>query len=192
MLIGITGKSGSGKTHIAKMLESMNNNIVSINIDEIGHLALQNKNIQIELVEVFGTSILTANGIDRKKLGKFVFSSKEEMKKLEDITWIHMKNNIDEFIEKNKGKIIILEWILLPSYHYFKICDLKILVDVPYKIRLQRAIKRDKINKEKFDLREQASIDYSSNNFDYIIDNISLKDTERMVKEIYDKSIISR
>lgn len=192
MLIGITGKSGSGKTCISKMLESMDDNIVALNIDEIGHLTLLNKEVQTKLVKAFGESILIDNGIDRNILGQLVFSSKEKMKILEDITWIHMRNYIDKFLKENKDKIIILEWALLPSYHYFEMCNLKIFIDASYEIRVQRAIERDNISKEKFDLREQASIDYSSYPFDYIINNIVLDDTEGMVKHIYDKSIISR
>ena len=39
-------------------------------------------------------------------------------------------------------------------------CDVKILLDIPYEIRKKRAMKRDNITEEAFDLREQASINF--------------------------------
>ncbi len=192
MIIGITGKSGSGKTYISKILESLNGNIISLNIDEIGHLVLKNKEVKTELVKAFGSSILINEEIERKKLGELVFNSRDKMKTLTDVTWEHMKNYIDKFLLENKNKIIVLEWILLPQTQYFGMCDLKIIIDVPYEIRLQRAIKRDGINKDKFDLRENASIDYSQYIFDYTIDNSTIDSTRKKVKKIYEKSIISR
>ena len=35
-------------------------------------------------------------------------------------------------LEDNKDKIIILDWILLSISKYFDICDIKILLDIPY------------------------------------------------------------
>ena len=43
------------------------------------------KIVKQKLVDTFGKEILTNNTIDRKKLGKIVFSSKDDMKKLESI-----------------------------------------------------------------------------------------------------------
>lgn len=192
MLICITGKSGSGKTYISKLLSSMNNNIVCLNIDEIGHQVLLNEKVKSEIAKSFGKNYLQNGEVDRKKLGELVFLSREKMKKLTEITWEHMKKIIDEFLAENKDKIIILEWILLPKTYYFEKYDIRILIEVPYEIRLERAIKRDSINKEKFDIREKATIDYSNIKFDYIIDNSNEKITEEMVKRIYEKSIISR
>ena len=53
---------------------------------------------------------MTSNNVDRKKLGKIVFSNKEEMKKLESITWNYMEKEIDKIILNNKEKVIILDY----------------------------------------------------------------------------------
>ena len=119
--------------------------------------------------------ILTNNKIDRKKLGKIVFSSKVEMRKLEIITWCYMEQEIDKIIENNKDKIIILDYLLLPRTKYFNNCDLRILVDVPYEIRKERVMKRDNISEEKFNLRESSSIDYDKNIFDIVLTNEDIK-----------------
>ena len=49
-------------------------------------------------------------------------------------------------------------------------CNLRILLDIPYEIRKERAMARDNITAEQFDLREQASSEYNPYYFNYIID----------------------
>ena len=93
MIISIVGLSGSGKSIIAQTLENYSTHI--IHIDKIGHLSHQDPQVKQQLIETFGNEILTNKEIDRKKLGRIVFSSKEAMSKLEDITWSFMEKEID-------------------------------------------------------------------------------------------------
>ena len=43
-----------------------------------------------------------------------------------------------------------------------------------------------------FRKREQATLDFTRNDFDYIIENYDIKQTRKEVKKIYDESIIPR
>ena len=61
-------------------------------------------------------------------------------------------------------------------------CDIKILLDVPYEVRKQRAMKRDNISKEAFALREKASIEFDKKIFDYILDKNEEEFVKRLVK----------
>ena len=182
MVICICGKSGSGKTTIAKNLNNIIPNSIHIDIDTIGHKSYLDANVKEKLINTFGNGIITNDNIDRKKLSKIVFSNKDEMKKLEQITWEYMEKEIDNIIDNNKNKIIILDWLLLPKTKYFNNNNFKILVDIPYEIRKERAMKRDNITEETFDLRDKASIDYDNNSFDYIIRKNT--DIKRLVKLI--------
>lgn len=192
MLISIVGASGSGKSFISKMLCDFKDNILIIDIDKIGHEVLTYDSVKEELIKAFGKEIIKDNSVDRKALSSIVFNKKEEMDKLTDITWKHMEEYIDKYIQDNKDKIIILDWILLPKTKYFNLSEIKIYVDAPFEIRLKRAIKRDNISYEKFIEREKAKLDYSNCKFDYFINNIDLKNTKRKVKKIYEKSIMYR
>lgn len=61
-------------------------------------------------------------------------------------------------------------------------CDVKILLDVSYEVRRERAMKRDNITEEDFDLREKASIDFDETLFDYVFKTNDEKKVERLAK----------
>ena len=66
---------------------------------------------------------------------------------------------------------------------YFSICDLKILLDVPYDIRKQRVLLRDNISEEDFLLRDNASGNYDYSLFDIILNTNDVEIIKRMVLE---------
>ena len=183
MIIGICGKSGSGKSTLSNYIKELSKReCVYLEMDKVGHRALLLPEVMDELVNSFGKAISNGKNIDRKKLGEIVFASREEMDKLTNITWKYMQIEIDKFISDNKDKTIILDWLLLPLSKYFDMCDVKILLDIPYEVRKERAMRRDNITEEVFDLRESASIDYDENQFDYVLKTNNKEDVEKMVK----------
>ncbi len=182
-IIGICGKSGSGKSTLAnEIIKNLYYKVVHLNIDEVGHRALTQKEVINELINTFGESIILDNIVDRKKLGDIVFSSRDDMDKLTLITWEYMEKEIDKFINENKDSIIILDWLLLPKTKFFSMCDYKILLDIPYDIRLKRALQRDGITKEKFDLREKSSIEFNEHDFDFVFKDNKLENVRKLVK----------
>ena len=183
MIIGICGKSGCGKSTLAnQIIELMNNKAIHLDIDKVGHKVLLLPEVQKELINAFGESVVKENIVDRKRLGEIVFDSRNEMNKLSDITWKYMQIEIDNFIVQNKNKIIILDWLLLSISKYFDMCDIKILLDIPYEIRKHRVIKRDNISDEAFDLREKASISFNEKDFDYVLKTNDKEIVKRLVK----------
>lgn len=185
MLIGICGKSGSGKSTLAKELINIHGDkIIHCDIDKIGHAALLEEEAKNKLVNAFGYSILKNNIIDRKELGKIVFNSEKEMKKLTEITWGYMQQELDKIIKDNKDKIIILDWLLLPKSKYFDNCDIKVLLDIPYETRKERAILRDNISESAFELREKASYNYDKNKFTLILQSNNKEEYQKVVKLI--------
>ena len=113
------------------------------------------------------------------------------MQLLTDITWKHMMKEIDDFLVGNGKNIIILDWLLLPKSKYFEMCDLKILLDIPYDIRKSRAIKRDNITEDEFKSRDSSSDEYDKSKFDIVLSNNNYEEVKRMVKK-NDKRFISR
>ena len=176
MIIGICGKSGSGKSTLAHELERVYGyNAAYLDIDKVGHKVLENNEIKEKLCKTFGKDVIENGKISRKKLGEIVFAKREEMDKLSEITWKYMEIEIDKFIKNNSNdmtdKIVILDWLLLPITKFYNMCDMKILVELDYEERKKRAMLRDNITEEEFDLRESASIEYNKEDFDIVSGN---------------------
>jgi dephospho-CoA kinase len=183
MIIGICGKSGCGKSTLAnEIIELTNNKAIHLDIDKVGHSVLLLPEVKEELINSFGESIIKEDFVDRKKLGEIVFTSRNEMNKLSNIVWDYMQIEIDKFLNLNKDKIIILDWLLLSITKYFDICDIKILLDIPYEVRKQRAMKRDNITEKEFDLREKASINFDESTFLYVLKSNDKDFVKRLVK----------
>lgn len=188
MIITFSGKSCSGKSSLASYLCTFNERFVHLSIDEIGHDVTAEEDVRKAISMAFDIPL---EQLTRKTLGAAVFNSQEKMQILTDITWQRMERKIDDFIEANSDKIIILDWILIPKTKYFEKADLNILVQCSPEIRVNRAVGRDGITKEKFFERERAAIEYSEETFDYVINNDSLTNSRMEIRRIYDESIVS-
>lgn len=157
MIIGLTGRSCSGKDRVAKLLES--DKVVVIDEDKLGHESLS-ANID-KLQEAFGSEIIKDGAVDRKKLGPIVFSSKEKLETLNSITHPWMVNRTLEIAKEaeKEGKSAVINAALLESMGFLEYCDAVILVYAPYELRLKRALSRDNISEENFRKRSEAQKD---------------------------------
>lgn len=153
MIVGLTGKSCSGKDTVASLLDD---NFRVIDVDRLGHEALE-KNIAA-IREAFGDDVVKDGVVDRKKLGPLVFSDGRKLEKLNSIThpWM-VEKTLDEChrIEK-EGKVAVINAALLESMGFVPYCSEIILVISPYEKRLERAAKRDNISEENFKKRTES------------------------------------
>lgn len=192
MLIGLMGKSGSGKTTISKLFKELNNSIQILEVDKIGHESYKDEEVKKELLKYFGKDVFDeSNNVNRKKLSDIVFNDKEMMQRLCDITYGFMQKKIDSLI--NESDITIIDYALLPKTKYYTMCDIRILVKANYDKRCDRVVKRDSISKQKYDEINNNSVDYSNLHFDYVIENdFHIKCLRKVVGDIYEESIVSR
>lgn len=194
MIISIVGKSGSGKSTIARALSNLDERMLHVDIDQISHQVLTFKEVQDALQNTFGTDVVIDKEVQRKVLGQIVFTTPEQMQKLTDITWHHMEQIIDSIIENNSNKIILLDYLLLPKTKYFEQSDLKIWVDAPYEVRVERVINRAiqerDVTRDYFKKRDAAGIDYEEGKYDIVINNVNKEKTQEEVKKVYEKSIL--
>lgn len=182
MIIGITGKSGSGKTTITDLL-NRDDKYEIIHVDDITHLILELDEVKELLISKYGEFLRDKdNSIDRKKLGSILFQDDQKMAEYNELIYVHIERYIDGIIASSE-KDIIIDWMQLPLSKYFTMSKFNILVDVPLEIRLKRLLKRDGVNRDYLLKREKHAVDYDKKLFDYVIINDE-NDMDKKIEKI--------
>ena len=137
-IIGLTGPSGAGKTLFSFFLCAKG--CPCINADELYHSMLIPPSILLDAIRrEFGDEFFNENGeLDRKALGKFVFSSKEKLKLLNATVLplvIKKMQKIANDYEKNGAKLLIIDAPTLFEAGYDKSCDITVSILAPENIR---------------------------------------------------------
>jgi len=197
-VIGITGGIASGKSTIAKMLESLGASV--INADKICHRLINTKSISQKIIKRWGNNIQGKYGkIERQKLGQIVFADKKELSELNKI--VHpeaiklIKDRIAKLRNKPTTEAIVLDAALLVESNLIDICDITLFVDTKKntcKSRVQNSRKwlADEITKrEKF----QGSLMGKKEIADVVIcNNRSQAETLKQVKDFWHQFITKK
>lgn len=134
-IIGVYGLICSGKSSFSKML-AKELDAFYIDADKLGHEALENKKDII--VKEFSDSILDYNNnIDRKKLGSIVFSNKNKLKKLQDITYSYIEKKTEDLINST-DKDVVIEAALIMRSNIYKLCNSLVFVNAKTSSILKR------------------------------------------------------
>lgn len=175
---GITGGIGSGKTSVSNLFRNLGYTVIDADI--IGHLCLTHDDVRKKLKNAFGIGIFTKNEVDRKKLGKLVFSSKTELEKLNGIMIPEMVYEIKkefELLESQNCKIAFVEAAILFEMELDKILDKVLLVTADEKIRITRIKSRDGKKEEEIEkIIKNQSNEFANRKIDCIIENNSTLD----------------
>lgn len=187
MIIGITGKSGSGKSYLSKMIAE-NINALHIDVDEISHQVLSFSETQKFLKREFGSDVFDDGILNRKKLGRIVFCNHDKLHLLNKFCKLQIEKSIDNIIE-NETRPIILDYLLLPWLKQFKNCDIKILLKTDFETRFNRVKTRENITREYFLARDKSMHNYNEHQFDIIFDKQTNETIGTLLETIKSKII---
>lgn len=148
--VGLTGGIATGKSTVSNVIKEKN--YMVIDADKIAREVLDiGKPAYEDVVETFGLKILLEDGsINRKKLGRLIFSSKSLREALNDIVHPYIlqeiKRQYNLYCKDNE--IIFLDIpLLIEMYDNIKAFDLKLdeiwLVYADRETQIQRLMERD-------------------------------------------------
>ena len=146
-VIGVTGRSGSGKSTFAAMLAEKLGNAAVVDCDAVNRDMLGNDaEYAALLVSEFGGGILTDGVPDRRKLGALVFSDPEKLKALNTLSHPRITAKtvkLTEDARKEGRRYAIIDAPLLFDTPLSLICDVRITVEADEKTAARRLSERD-------------------------------------------------
>lgn len=180
MLIGVTGESGSGKTTVANYISEIFDTGI-IHGDDVAHEVLT-IDIYNEVLSWFNEE--PREFVDRKYLGKLLFQDKTLMDRYNAYIYELIRKRIDEMMAESEKKIFVIDWNFLPITNLFNECDIKVLLKAPVNVRKKRVMKRDGINQEYFNLREDNGLKYNEEDYDFVFVNESKIEMQENIKKL--------
>lgn len=198
VIIGLTGPTGAGKSTAVEYFKQ--NGFVVIDADGLAKKAMMPGSSCLKQVcGVFGKDILNPDGtLNRQRLAKKAFSSKENARLLNDIThpWIFLQvmKLCRENIDSGNKKILFDAPLLFESRSEI-MCDFAVCVTAPKEVRMERLIKRDGLSREKIEKRMSVQHDdeFYISRSDFVIDgSASLDNVKAQVNRICSDGRVKR
>lgn len=181
--IGITGGIGSGKSIVASLF-ALYGIPVYIADTESKILTNTSETIRQKLTALFGDSLYTETGLDKKKLASYIFNDPKLLETVNRIIHPEVAQHFQNWVAQQTGNLCIIESAILFESGFNSLVDKTITVFAPEEIRIKRSMQRDNVSEEtirqrmKNQMAEEVKIDRS----DFIISN---DDSKALIPQVY-------
>ena len=154
MILCVTGPMAAGKNAVCRILEERG--FIALDADRQVHGAIEKA--APEIIKTFSKEANAQNitltdkneRINRRELGRLLFTSKDLLAKQERIVYPVIIEETKRFIEKQQEQkkeadIILNATVLYKTPELLRLCKYIIYVDAPKIMRIVRALKRDRM-----------------------------------------------
>lgn len=154
MILCVTGPMAAGKNAVCRILEERG--FIALDADRQVHGAIEKA--APEIIKTFSKeanaqniTLTDKNGrINRRELGRLLFTSKELLSKQESIVYPVIIEETKRFIQKQQelksdADIILNATVLYKTPELLNLCKYIIYVDAPKITRIVRSLKRDRM-----------------------------------------------
>jgi dephospho-CoA kinase len=181
---------GSGKSLVASLFAARGAKVISG--DRLGHEALEQPDIQEQLVRRWGSQVLDEQGsVDRRRLGTIVFDNPAERRALEALVFPWIEQRFREEIAAAESEpdvpLIVFDAAIMLEAGWNSVCDRLVYVDAPRDVRLRRLAGQRGWSEKEVEARENAQLSVAEkrNRADHVIDNSGLPEqAARQVDEL--------
>ena len=154
MILCVTGPMAAGKNAVCRILEERG--FIALDADRQVHGAIEKA--APEIIKTFSKEANAQNitltdkneRINRRELGRLLFTSKDLLAKQERIVYPVIIEETKRFIQKQQEQkkeadIILNATVLYKTPELLRLCKYIIYVDAPKIMRIVRALKRDRM-----------------------------------------------
>lgn len=173
-LVGLTGKTGAGKSTVSAYLREKGAYIIDGDI-VARKVFVEDETLISKLTDAFGNILNDDKTLDRALLAKKAFSSSENTKILNSIMHPAINKLIEDETEKafEAYNVVIVDAAAIIESGFADKCDKLVVVTAPLETRKNRIMARDSITEENAIIRINGQKDdkFYLSRADYIIDN---------------------
>jgi len=144
-IIGITGGTGCGKSTLLHMISQLGGTV--IDCDRVYHRLLETDEQMLSAIESRFPGVVINGILDRKKLGKVVFSDENALRELNAITHKAVKEEVLRLLPDTPS-LIAIDAIGLFEGNLAPLCNRTVAVTAPEEMRIRRLVQRDGISEE--------------------------------------------
>jgi len=155
--VGLTGGIGSGKSTVARILETLGIPVYYAD-DAAKQIMNTDEGLKQEIRKHFGDASYVDDRLDRKYLAGIVFTNAEKLELLNSLIHPVTIRHSEEWFSRQKAPYAVREAALLFESGASARLDFIIGVYAPQALRIQRVIKRDGLTVEEIKSRMSRQI----------------------------------
>lgn len=190
LVLGLTGGIATGKSTADEFFEKKK--IPVVDADKIAHRIYDiGKPAWNEIKNKFGEEYLNSDQtINRKKLGQLVFTNKDKLTLLNEITHPIITQEIQTQVNSYKDKsvpLIVVDMPVLFESGAQKYCDQTLVITLPQNMQVERLMARNSLTKqEAIDrIHSQMPLSEKEAKATYVVSNIGTKkDLENKLEKL--------
>ena len=156
--IGLTGGIGSGKSTAAQIFEILGIPVYYADV-QAKRLMNEDKQLRSAIINIFGEAAYSNHILDRKYISSIVFSDPAKLELLNAIVHPATKRDAGIWMQEQTTPYAIHEAALIFEAKVNERLEYVIGVSTPQELRIQRAMERDKLNREEILKRMSRQLD---------------------------------
>ncbi len=173
-LVGLTGKTGSGKSTISKYFKDKGAFVIDGDI--VARKVLEDdKGLLYELENAFGDVLNDDGSLNRKKLAEKAFSTPHQTDLLNSVIHPAINSYIRNSVQNayDEYDVVIVDAAAIIESGFADECDVLVVAHAPFDVRKERIIKRDNLSLKDALIRMngQKDDDFYLSRADLVINN---------------------
>lgn len=147
MTVGLTGGIGSGKSTVARALESMGYPVFYSDL-EAKRIMNSDQALRSEIIDHFGDEAYENGTLNRAYLASRIFSNPQDKSVLNQLIHPRVRANFASFAQSSSSKLIFNEAAILFETGAYTSFDKTLLITAPIETRIERVMKRDNCSRQ--------------------------------------------
>ncbi len=170
--VGITGGIGSGKSVVCRVFHTLG--IPVFNADDTARYLMENDPALMQSVrDLLGDDVYAHGKLDRTRVSSLIFQEPEKLRMLNALVHPATIRYANEWFAHQRSPYVVKEAAIFFESGSYKEMDVMIGVFAPVELRIERAVKRNTVSREKIlsIIAQQMNEDEKMKRCDHVIIN---------------------